>query len=150
MNQLRTTLGVGLLIAAALVVPACGSEENNDYVDEVNELQGAYVEDVTDLTSVAPSSPDAVAKTAADLADLTARLASDIEDVEPPDDVAELHQQLVGELDKVADQIGGLEEDLAGSNPQQAVQAATDLTSAITRSQTEIQSLIGQINEELG
>ena len=149
MHRFRTAFALGFAVVLALAVASCGNEEDNDYVGEVNSLQEAYVEDVTELTTTPATSANAVAKTATELSELTAGLAADIEAVDPPDDVTDLHQQLVDAMNGVADEIGGLESRLSGADPQQAIQAATDLTAAVTDSQTEIRSLIDQINEQL-
>lgn len=149
MNRPRTVLALALAVVLTVFVAACGNEEENDYVDRVNELQLTYVDDVSELTSSPASGSASVAETATDLAELTSGLAADIEAVEPPDQVADLHQRLVDELENVAEQVGSLEERLSDANQQQAIKAASELTSAVTESQTELQSLINQINEEL-
>ena len=149
MTRLRTALAIGIVLALSLVTVACGSEEENDYVDEVNALQTDFFSQFQDLTAETPSSAGDVAATTTELADLTSQLATDIEAVEPPEQVADLHQQFVDELNKLADELAGLEEQVRGADPQEALQAATELITAITDSQNELQSLITQINNEL-
>jgi hypothetical protein len=147
MNRLRTALALASVLALALA--ACGSEEQNDYVDEVNSLQESYAAEVTDLASNPASSGKEVARTADQMAELTTQLAADIEAVEPPDEVADLHAQLVDEFDGVADEIGKLSDQISGSDLQQSVEAATGLATAVSEAQTKIQSLINEINAEL-
>ena len=139
------------MLAAGLIAAGCGdAEEKNDYVDQVNELQLAYVDDVTAAVSGdAPSTPNGAAEAAGTLAELTNGVADDIEAVEPPEDVADLHQQLVDELRSVATQITDAEDAIANGNPQEAAQAATELQTAITGAQTELNSLINEINSTL-
>ena len=151
MNRGRlAAFGLPLVVAGALIAGCGDSEEKNDYVDEVNELQLAYVEDVNQLVSGAPpTSPNELGQVATDLAGLTEDLAVDIDSVEPPDEVTDLHEQLVDELKGVAAQIEDAEAQISSGNPQEAVQAATELQQATTDARTELDSIISEINSTL-
>jgi hypothetical protein len=151
MNRGRlAAFGLPLVVAGALIAGCGDSEEKNDYVDEVNELQLAYVDDVNQLVSGAPpTSPNELGQVATDLASLTEDLAVDIDSVEPPDEVADLHDQLVGELKGVAAQIEDAEAQISSGNPQEAVKAATELQQATTDARTELDSIISEINSTL-
>ena len=133
------------------MIAGCGdSEEKNDYVDQINELQLTYVDDVTEVVSgTPPTSPEAAAEVAGNLGDVTQGLADDIAAVEPPEEVADLQEQLVGTVEDIAAQIEDAEETLANGNPQEAAQAATALQTATSEAQTELGSIIDQINSEL-
>lgn len=139
------------VIAAGLIVAGCGdSEEKNDYVDQVNELQLAYVDDVTEAVGAnPPSTPKEAAAAAGELAELTDGVADDIEAVDAPEDVADLHDQLVAALRGVATDITKTQGALTSGDPQKATEAATQLQTAITGAQTELNSLIEQINSTL-
>ena len=151
MSRVRTGSAFAALLAAALIAAGCGdAEEKEDYVEEVNKLQEAYVEDVTAAVSAtAPSTPKEAAAAAGTLAELTNGVADDIEAVKPPEDVADLHQQLVDELRSVATQITDAEGAIADGSAQEAAQAAIELQTAITGTQTELNNLIGEINTTL-
>lgn len=153
MSRLRSAPALVLaLVLAAFVAAGCGgdSEEKNDYVDQVNELQLAYVDDVTALVSAAPpTTPQESAEVATELADLTEGVADDIEAVDPPEEVADLHDELVATLRDVVDQIRGAQKELASDDPQAAANAASELQAATSGAQTELNSLIDQINTTL-
>ncbi len=152
MNRFRLGSMVAIAtLAAGLLLAGCGdNEQKNDYVDQINELQLAYVDDVTTAVSEQPpTNPEEAAEAAGTLAELTNGVADDIEAVEPPEDVADLHQQLVDELRGVADQISDAQGAIAGGDPDEAAKAATDLQSAITATQTTLNGLIDQINSTL-
>ena len=136
--------------AAGGLAAGCGdSEEKNDYVDQINDLQLAYVDDITALVSEAPTTAKASAQLAADMAEITQGLADDIAAVTPPEEVTDLHDQLVTTLEGVSTQITDAGDAIANGNPQQAAAAATELQTATTEAQTELGSIIDQINSEL-
>lgn len=139
------------VIAAGLIAAGCGdTEDKNAYVDEINELQLAYVDDVTQAVAGAPpTNAKEAAAAAGELADLTEGVADEIEAVEPPEDVADLHGQLVEALRGVATDITGAQDALTSGDQAEATDAATQLQGAITNAQTELNSLIEQINTTL-
>jgi hypothetical protein len=139
------------LAAAALALAACGSnDEANDYIDEVNSVQEGLVTEVTDAVSQAPpANPEAAAAVATDLETVFNDTADELEAIEPPDDVAELHDDLVAAVRDVGTRIGDAEQAFSSGNPQQAAQAALELQQATTDLQTELNTLIDDINEQL-
>ena len=147
----RTAAGAAALLVAAAIGAGCGSsEQSNDYVDEVNGLQVELVTQVTDVVSGAQaSSPKQAAGVAADLRDVFETKAEELEAVEPPEDVAELHDQLVAEVRDVADQIAKAEEAFTSGDPQEAAQAAVALQTATTKAQTDLNTVIDAINSQL-
>ena len=155
MNRLRRASALAVAVvsigAGGAIAAGCGEdEEANDYVDQVNDLQLAYVGDVTDLVSgTPPTTPNASAEVAGELADLTQGLADDIAAVEPPSEVADLHDQLVTTLEDVTAQIRNAQETISSGNPQQAAQAANELQTATSEAQAELTNIIDQINQEL-
>ena len=150
MASLRRTSALAFAVVS-IVGAGCGdTEEKNDYVDQLNDLQLAYVDDVTELVSGSPpTTPDAAADVAGDLAELTQGLADDFAAVDTPEEVTDLHDQLVTQVEDISAQIEGAEEGLASGNAQEATQAATELQAATTAAQTELGSIIDQINSEL-
>jgi hypothetical protein len=135
----------------ALVAAGCGNGEKNDYVDEVNAIQTDVQTQANDLLAQGAdiSKPQQAVQLVEDLQQIFVDAAADLEAVEPPEDVADLHAQLVEEIGSVGDQIGGVTDAFQSGNPQQIQQAASDLQSAISGSQTELSSLIDQINSTL-
>lgn len=90
-----------LVAASALAVAACGedNEEKNDYVDQVNEVTTTLNEGLTEISSgAAATSPDQAATVFADFGTELEAAASDLEGIEPPDDVTDLHDELVAKI----------------------------------------------------
>jgi hypothetical protein len=135
--------------AVALVAAGCGNSEKNDYVDKVNEIQTNLQTQATDAISSAPANPAQAGELVKKLQSLFSDAADQLAAVDPPSDVADLHQQLVDKVREVSDQIGKVADAFDSGNPQQIQQAATELQTAISSSQTELGSLIDQINSQL-
>ena len=146
-----TSLVLGFVIAAAVALAAtgCGNGEKNDYVDQVNAIQNTLQTQAAAEISNAPTSPAQAGKFAEKLQQLFADAADQLEAVDPPSDVADLHAQLVAKVRDVGNQIGKVVDAFNSGNPQQIQQAATELQTAIGSSQTELSSLIDQINSTL-
>jgi hypothetical protein len=144
---------IASLIAVAAIAPVvagCGNEEQNDYVDEVNSLQTELVDRVTEATAGSvPTTPQEAAEVAGQLAQVFADGADEFEAVSPPEEVADLHTQLVEQIRGIADQVEAAEEAFNSGNAQQASQAALDLQEAGNEAQTALNDLISQINDEL-
>ena len=143
---------VAVLIAATLALGACGSdEEANDYVDGVNQIQTQLVEEVTDTVSgTPPTDAKAAAEVAADLRSVFASTADELAEIEPPEDVAALHDELVGALRRVGVRIGRAERAFSEGSPQEAARAARELQSTTGELQTQLTTLINDINAQLG
>ena len=75
--------------------------------------------------------------------------ADEIEAIEPPDNVAELHGQLVDGMRGLSDRLREAQRALAGGNAQRAAEAAADLQRETSKAQARIQDLIDRINAEL-
>jgi predicted nucleic acid-binding Zn-ribbon protein len=140
-----------LLLAASLLAAGCGdTDEKNDYVDEVNELQTDLVDQVTQATTSAnPTTQKQAADYAGAIADIFSKSADDFAAVDPPEDVADLHSQLVDELRSIADDTKKAENTLRTGSHQEAQQALTDLQTAATDAQNALNSLIDEINADL-
>lgn len=140
-----------LLVCAALALVACGSnEEDNDYVEQVNEIQNRLVEEVTETVSgEPPADPKAAAEVAGDLEGVFTSTADEFEAVEPPQDVADLHDELVAAIRSVGARIGEAEKAFASGSSKQAARAALELQTATTDLQPQLTALIDDINARL-
>ena len=157
MPTVRSVIGLhhrllAVLIGAALALGACGSDdEANDYVEQVNEIQSRLVEDVTETVSEGPpADTEAAAEVAADLQSVFADTADELAAIEPPEDVADLHDELVRAIRGVGVRIGRAEQAFADGTPEQAARAARELQSATADLQSELRTLIDAINAQLG
>lgn len=146
----RVATVIGAVTAAAAIAAGCGNEEQNDYVDEVNAIQQDVADAATEASASAPSNPQEAADVGHQIADAFAQGATDLEAVDPPEEVVDLHDQLTQELQSVADDINQAADAFESGNAQQAAQAAVKLQESVTGAQTEVNSLIDQINSEFG
>ncbi len=146
----RVATVLGAVVAAAAIAAGCGNEEQNDYVDEVNAIQTDIADAATEASSSAPSNPKEAADVGHQIADAFQQGADDLAAVDPPEEVADLHDQLTQELNTVADDINKAADTFESGNAQQAAQAAVDLQQSVTEAQTEVNGLIDQINSEFG
>jgi hypothetical protein len=147
MKRLAGALAIASL---AVIGVGCGNDEQNDYVDEVNRLQTELVDEVTAAVSGAvPTNQQDAAEIAAELEQVFADGAEQFESVSPPEEVADLHEQLVKQIDGIAEQVGAAEEAFTSGNATEASQAALALQEASNRIQTDLNGLIDQINSEL-
>jgi hypothetical protein len=145
-----TLLAAGLL-AVALLAAGCGdSGEKNDFVDEVNQLQTDLVDQVSQATTGStPTTQKEAADYAGKIADIFSRSADEFAAVDPPEDVADLHQQLVEEIRSIAQDTKKAEQTLRTGSPKEAQRALADLQTAGTDAQNQLNSLIDEINADL-
>jgi hypothetical protein len=150
MNRGLWAIGA-LMLVATLALAACGSnEEDNDYVEQVNEIQEQLVDEVTETVSGAPpANPEAAAVVAGDLEGVFATTADELQALERPQDVADLHDELVAAIREVGARIGEAEKAFASGNSKQAARAALELQTATTDLQPQLTTLIDDINAQL-
>ena len=150
MNRALCAVGV-LLLAGAHALAACGSnEEDNDYVEQVNGIQEQLVDDVTETVSGAPpANPKAAAEVAGELEGVFASTADELDALERPQAVADLHYELVAAIRGVGARIGEAEKAFASGNSKQAARAALALQTATTDLQPQLTALIDDINAQL-
>lgn len=138
-------------VAIAIVAAGCGSvAEQNDYVEQVNAEQTQLLDSIGKIVSgPAPTNSQQAAEVAGNLSRAFATSADEIEAIEPPDNVAELHGQLVDGMRGLSDRLREAQRALAGGNAQRAAEAAADLQRETSKAQARIQDLIDRINAEL-
>lgn len=142
---------LAVLAVAALAAAGCGSDESaDDYVTEVNELQTGLVENVRSTVSgPPPTSPEDAAAVAAKLERVFDQGATRLQAIEPPEEVANQHAELVETIGGLSDRVGETKRELDRGTPGQAERALVALQREAGRAQTELNDLIGQINEQL-
>jgi hypothetical protein len=149
MHGFRSAFALGLALLTGALLAACGgTDEKNDYVDEINALQQSYQSQIgqssvpTNLAEVR-----ALSKKAAELDD---RLAADVAAVEPPGDVEDLHAELVTTLEESAATTADLEQVVRSTSNRRELQRAIAEADRNTEATIdEFNALIDQINEEL-
>jgi rRNA processing protein Gar1 len=137
-------------VTSILLVAGCGdSGEKNDYVDEVNSLQTDLVQRVSTAAGEAPTNQKQAADYAGKIAAIFGNAADQFAAVDPPDDVADLHSQLVGQIRSIAADTRKTERTLREGTPEQARRALNQLRTAATDAQNRLNMLIDEINADL-
>jgi membrane-bound lytic murein transglycosylase B len=142
------------LTALALVATGCGSDtkKNNDYVDAVNKAQTAFADNVKKVGSSAPLGGDAAAAAKQTFSDLSAaidKVIADLKAVEPPDEVKDLHNQLISELREFGTQVADAGRSLTSSDPQAIATAQSKFATSASSLGTRISKTISDINAKL-
>lgn len=149
MSRLRL-LVPALLVFSALVLVACDGDtaENNDYVDEVNEVQNTLQNEIGSLTQ-APESPDQLVTFYEETRSKLEEAVAKLEDIEPPEDLGELHDQLVAEVQALADVITGAVDEIRQGGAAAIPGAVSQLATEGSRIQSEFLTTIDEINSKL-
>jgi hypothetical protein len=148
MSRLRLT-GLAAFGAAALLLVACGdTAEKNDYVDQVNEVQTTFQSEISELGQGLDSPDQLVAFYEEALASLRGA-ADELEEIAPPEDVAELHDRLVEEVQGLADLIQGAVDEIQQGGVAAVPGVVTELSAEGSRLQSEFSETIDEINQTL-
>jgi len=151
MSRLRLMglVALATLGTAALLLVACGDgEEKNDYVDEVNEVQTTFQSEVSELGQNIDSPDQLVAFYEDTVAELE-QAVQELDDISPPEEVEELHDQLTEEVQGLADLIQGAAEDIEQGGVAAVPGVVSELSSEGSRLQGEFSNTIDEINREL-
>ena len=151
--MMRARLIVPVLVAAsALALAACGedTEEKNAYVDAVNEVTTTLNEGLTEISSgAAATSPDQAATVFADFGEQLDAAATDIEAIDPPEDVADLHDQLVTQVEDLGATATNAADEVEAGGAAAVTGVATEFVAEATTASTEVDSTITEINSVL-
>ena len=145
-NWRRTVLTVGLACVLITALAACDS--NDEYVDEVNALTAEYDEYLSDLDPT-PKTLGEIRRLAARGAELDSQLARDMAAIEAPDEVTDLHADLVALLEENAADSAEIEKLALAAENYRDLQRVREATANARKNQARFDSLIEQINEEL-
>lgn len=103
MKPSRLLLMIAVALMGAALLAGCGGPSKKEYEKEVRAI-GADVEEEIDKLGEGAPTPDTLERATSTLEGA----ADDIEDVEPPSEVEELHDDLVTTLRDTADLLGRL------------------------------------------
>ena len=149
MSRLRW-LAVALIAASALALAACDGDtaENNEYVDQVNEVSSTLLSSVQSLPA-SGGSPKQISSALDEVSTQVGTAATDLSEVEPPEDVADLHQKMVTDLNTLSDEATNAANEVASGGAAGAVGVVAQFVVEANRIGGEIDSTINEINSEL-
>lgn len=140
--------------AAAAFAAGCGgdAEERNAYVDQVNRAQQSFADTVQELSGqiTEQSTTDSDRKTLRRFESAIDGVVEELRSIEPPEEVATQHAELVETMDGYGDEVSAavdaLEEE---EEPEELVSAQRQLLEATRRVSADINRSIGEINGRL-
>jgi hypothetical protein len=149
MSRLRC-LTLALIAASALALAACDGDtaENNEYVDEVNEVSSTLLSSVQALPA-AGGSPQQVSAALEQVASQVGTASTDLSEIEPPEDVADLHDKIVTDMSTLSDEATNAANEVASGGAAGAVGVVAQFVAEANRIGAEIDSTIDEINNEL-
>ena len=152
-----------LLSFLALVAAGCGGDDGGgssegssealskeDYIEEINSAQTTFVDAASNLNLASPESPKAFADSIEELNGSVDQLVTDLEEITPPEEIADLHQQLIDGMEEYGSTISENVEGLRSGDQQKLVQAAQNIGEASTEFSTSFTDQVSKINEQLG
>jgi hypothetical protein len=141
------------LAAAVVVLGACGGDtaEKNDYVDKVNGVTATLNSGLTEISSeaTAVASPKQAAGVFSGFASNLDTAASDLEGISPPDDVTDLHDQIVQNLRTLSDEATNAADEVRAGGAASVAGVATQFIAEATRISAEVDTTISEINSQL-
>lgn len=143
-------LALGLVVLCLALVVGCGgdTEEKNDYVKAVNKAQNDFLANVQKMSSSA-GTPDAAKQAFTDLDSATDKVISDLEAIDAPDDVKDLHQDLIASLNEFKQVLAKTGDALSSNDPQELIEAQTALATDVTEIGNKINATTNEINQKL-
>jgi hypothetical protein len=150
MTRVRIVL-LCLAAASALALTACDEDtaENNDYVDQVNEISERLQASVTEVTSASGNDPATVGTTLETVAGEFQTAADDLSEVDPPEDVADLHDDMVEDIETLSTEAQSAADEVGQGGVAASVGALQQFATEATRLGTEIDTTISEINSKL-
>ncbi len=157
-----------LLLMLALVAAGCGGDDEpssgggddapaagealskEDYIDEINQAQTTFVTAAGELPLANPKSPEDFANSIETLSGSVDELAADLEGITPPEEIADLHQQLVDDMKGYSTDITDNLDGLRSGDQAELQKAAQNIGESSTKFSTDFGDLVTQINEQLG
>lgn len=149
MNRLRY-LAIALVAASALAVAACDGDtaENNEYVDQVNEVSSTLLSSVEALP-VGGGSPQQVSSALEKVSGQLNTAATDLSEIDPPEDVASLHDQIVEDLETLSAEATNAADEVAQGGQAASIGVISQFVVEANRIGAEIDQTITEINNKL-
>jgi hypothetical protein len=143
---------VGILALAAVAPAACGSgSEEDDYVDRLNEITEVLRDDVSQLSKdgVAVGDPEETAQVYDEFAAEFGQAAAEAAELEPPGEIADLHDRIVDDLESMEMEASNAAEAVRAGGADDIVHVSARLEIDEGRLAADIDGTIQEINAEL-
>jgi len=135
-----------LLIAFALVaglLAGCGGDSKEEYANDVSEVLDPLGAELQTLGTEASSatSPDQLVPPLTDAEDSLTAAVDDLEAIDPPEDVADIHEDLITSIEELLAPLTSTREAAEAGDSQAAQAEAQAFFQASLDFQTEIQDI---------
>lgn len=150
MPRLRHAAIALLAVAFALGLAACDGDtgENNEYVDEVNAVSSDLLASVSSLPA-SGGKPGQVSRALDQVASQVGTAATGLTEIDPPEDVATLHDDIVTDLQTLEDEATNAADEVKSGGAAAALGAVGRFAAEANRIGAEIDSSITEINSVL-
>jgi hypothetical protein len=138
------------LVLAALALAAAGcssSEQANGYVNDVNRAQKSFADRISELTAgvSATSTPEQDRRVLDRYGQAVDEVVGRLRGLQPPDGVAGLHDELIGEIGRYGTTVGRFRRRLTSSDPR----AVLDAQAAFQREASSISASVNRTLREI-
>ena len=140
-----------LLVAAA----GCGGGDTaskNDYVEAINKAQTDFANNVQKVGSSSSTGSDpaeAAKQTFTSLSTAIDKVVADLKGVEAPDEVKDLHNDLISEMEEFKGQVKDAADSLESKDPTAILKAQSKFAQSASTLGTRISKTISDINSKL-
>ena len=140
---MKTTRIVALLAALLLsagLVAACGSDEKEDYAQQVEDILNPLGEELQSLGDElsASTDPDQLASGISEAEDTIEGGISDLEAIDPPEDVQQVNDDLIAALQTFNDELASVREAAESGDLQELQKKALALPDAAVKFQEDL------------
>ena len=140
MKMTRIVAALAALLLAAGLVAACGSDEKEEYAQQVEDVLNPLGEELQSLGDdlSASTDPEQLATGIGDAEDTISQGITDLEEITAPEDVEQVHQDLIGALETFNGELASVREAAESGNLQELQRVALDLPEAALTFQEEL------------
>lgn len=147
---MRMRLLVTILAVALVAVAGCGGNGNGqaeDYVDDFNDIQTSFEENVD---GTALGDPERAPDTLEQMATEADSAAEEMREVDPPEEVAEQHDEMIALFEEIRDVSREALELASGELDAESAEALEELSDHLVAAGERADALTAEMAEELG
>lgn len=152
MTRVIRSAALATLALCVAVIAGCGdTAANNTYVDAVNKAQNDFAAAISGLQDDAAKAtgPDGARKVFDNLGAEIDTVVADLQAIQAPDEVADLHEQLVDQVSQFGTSVDTAAESLTSNDPQKLTEAQAEFSREVSEVGTQISGTIAEINKKL-